>query len=118
MNAVGFLTTVLHDVDFTAVGPTDRFEIVAQEPERRPDALPHREANTRLESPARMREQPPRVDAARGVGRTLVRFPVGCDGKMAVAVQSDVLGAGCVELELRIPPIGSYVEIPLGRILS
>ena len=67
MQDARLLATVLHDVDLAAVRPAHLLEVGPQQPERRPDPLPHRELDARLEPAARLLEEALRVDAARRV---------------------------------------------------
>src|SRR5260370_29169774 len=46
-----FAALVLHDVHLTAPGPTDGADVVAAQPERRPQPLPCREFDARLNAP-------------------------------------------------------------------
>src|SRR6266403_3486042 len=43
-----FFPDVFHDVDFAAIGPAGRIDIVAQQPKGRPEALTVRNLNSRL----------------------------------------------------------------------
>src|SRR6266511_5259350 len=49
----GRAALVLHDVQLAAGGPPDRPDVLAQEPERRPEPLPRRELEARLDATGR-----------------------------------------------------------------
>jgi len=56
VNQRGLLADVLHDVDFAAAGPAGLFDVVAQHPERRPNALSARNFDARFESSIGLRK--------------------------------------------------------------
>src|SRR6266540_6219148 len=89
---------VLHDVQLTAGRPTDGADVVAEQPERRPESLPGRELDTRFHSARRDRHLAARRDL-RGLIETapvVTRNGVGCDAggddELAQAVLRDVGG--------------------------
>src|ERR1043166_2869441 len=50
MNGRRFSADVLHDVDLTAVGPMNGFDIFTQHPKCRPDTLPEGDLDSRFEA--------------------------------------------------------------------
>src|SRR6185312_3050290 len=103
--------------------PPGGADVVAQHPERRPDALPAGDLDARLEVPVLLREQARGVEARRGVlaGPVPARVVAGAvlrgrDDEVA-ALDDGVLGARRVVLELVVPPAAAAgVVAPLARI--
>ena len=100
---------VLHDVDLAAARPSSRVDVGAEHPEGRPQSLPARDADARLEAPVRLDEQPsrlqPRGRVATHAVPTLMRGRRHCprrDHQVTLAVQRHVLGASRVELPLLV----------------
>src|SRR2546423_15008887 len=58
---------VLHDIDLARLRPTDSVDVVAEHPERRPQTLPARNTDARLEAAVRLGEEPFGLDPRRGV---------------------------------------------------
>ena len=96
------LPAVFHDVDLAALRPADHVDIGAKQPEGRPDPLPHRQADPRLEPPARLREAPLRLDAPGRVLPPEVFLPPRDDGEVPPAVQGDVFRPVGVDMSLLI----------------
>ena len=99
-------------------GQPTRADVVAEHPERRPDALARRHLDARLEAAVRLRELAAGVDAAR-------RVVAAADSDSARATISrlpwpstrDVVGAVGVVLELVVAPaVAAGVEAPLAAV--
>src|ERR1051326_579774 len=112
MHGRGLAADVLHDVDLAAARPTDRGDVVAEHPERRPHTLSAGNANASLEPAVGLGEEPLRLDARRCVATDSVPARIGrirrlgnrSDDEMSTAIEADVLGTRRIELTLLIPP--------------
>ena len=101
-------TDVLHHVDLAVVRPPARVDVDAHHPERRPEALPARNPDSRLEAAVRLREaterlQPRRRVVARDAVRSRELLGARRDDQRA-AFDARVLGAIGVGLELLVAP--------------
>src|SRR5277367_4271840 len=121
MNDRGFRADVLHDVDFSAIGPSGGGEIVAEQPEGRPNPLTVWKLDARFEPAVFLGEFSLRLNAPRGVAAL---NPVGAnefftnrlEDKLAV-FHADVSVARSVILQLPIAPAASAIlNLPLGCI--
>jgi hypothetical protein len=108
VNGAGLLANIFHDVDLAALRPADSADVVAEHPERGPDALPFGNFDARFETAESLREetlcfQPRgRVFAGDVIG-ALVVFFAGGDDEIAV-FDARVLRAVRVGLEFVIAP--------------
>src|SRR5438128_3261257 len=114
---------IFHDVDLPAFWPTVFRYVVAEHPERRPDALTFRDLDTRFESAIRLGEKILRLESRRSVVasdaiRASEFFPVSGEEQIAV-LDFHVLRVPSVGLELLITPaLAAKVVRPLCRIRS
>jgi hypothetical protein len=74
MNQTGLFADIFHDVDFAALGPAYRRNIVAQHPECGPHSLPRGNLDAGLEAAVGLREQALSLESR---GRELARDVVG-----------------------------------------
>ena len=58
VNDVGLFADIFHDVDLAALRPADGVDVVAEHPERRPDALALRDFDAGFEAAESLREEP------------------------------------------------------------
>ncbi len=124
VHVAGLAADVLHDVDLAAGRPRVLADVVAEHPERRPDALPARHLDPRLELPVRLGElvrgQQPGGGVLAGAVVALVAgrvLPPGGDHQVALAVVRGVAGAVRVVLQLVVAPaVAAGVVLPLGRV--
>ncbi len=114
---------IFHDVDLAAFWPTVFRYVVAEHPERRPDALTFRNLDARFESAIRLGEKILCLES-RGsvVASDTIRasefFLLSGDNQIAV-LDFNVLRARSVSLELLIAPaLAAQVVRPLCRIGS
>ena len=114
---------IFHDVDLPAFWPTVFRYVVAEHPERRPDALTFRDLDTRFESAIRLGEKILRLESRRSVVasdaiRASEFFLSSADNQIAI-LDFHVLRARSVSLELLIAPaLAAQVVRPLYTIGS
>ena len=115
------VANIFHDVDLPAFWPTVFRYVVAEHPERRPDALTFRDLDTRFESAIRLGEKILRLESRRSVVasdaiRASEFFLLSGDDQIAV-LDFHVLRARSVGLELLIAPaVAAKIVCPLSRI--
>jgi hypothetical protein len=119
----GLFADVLHDVDFAALGPADRIDVVAEHPERGPDALAVRDFDAGLEAAESLRVEPLRFEASGRVfasdvvGAFVIFFACG-DDEIAV-FDVGVFRTICVGLEFVVTPAtAAEVVSPFFRVGS
>src|SRR5580700_830065 len=110
----GFLADIFHDVDFSRLRPLGCRNRPSQHPKRRPDALPPRNPDPRLDFSVLYFIKTLRLDAARGV--LAGAGSDGADHQVSASVQKYILPAVRIILKLLIPAFGSKIEGPFGRV--
>jgi hypothetical protein len=108
VNGGWLFADIFHDVDLAALGPADRADVVAEHPERGPDALAFGDFDAGFEAAEGLREQALRFQArgcvfAGDVIGAFVVFFTGGDDEIAV-FDVGVLRAVGVGLEFVVAP--------------
>src|SRR5947208_6041905 len=67
VNRAGLLADIFHDVDFAALGPADRTDVIPKHPEGGPHSLSRGNFNARLETAIRLAEEALRFQTGGGV---------------------------------------------------
>src|SRR5712664_184629 len=108
---VGLAAAVLHDVHLAAGRPSHGGDVLAEHPERRPQALSRRQFDPRLDPAVRGKDLPARGDLRRRVATgAVVTMHSGVlrdardDLKLALTVLLNVRGVGGVVHTIVVPP--------------
>jgi len=116
---------VLHDVDFAAVRPADLRDILAQHPERGPNAFPERKLDARFDSPVLPvvigghGAVGSRFAALQATGRVVsLRVFENADHQIPVAVLENIVGGEGVLLQFSVTPAAVVpdVVVPFRRV--
>ena len=102
----GLTADVLEDVDLAALGPAHLTDVVAEQPECRPESLADRKLGPRLEATVGLSEPPtPGAQARRCVGLIHEGLTTGDDEEVARTIEGRVL-----------PPVGVVLQLPVGGV--